>query len=472
MWHREEKNRMLFHLFSQHANGYVTFPSAVGPFTVSTQPLAGTVMDLCSDNGTTIDRGTRYAGDPLHPNEFDTDAGDGTVNNNDRVTVRDPGHKYIIPRGERLAVDAPFAAHAVFKIRKISGSPGSRIRHGDVVALGAVQPLDPSRRPDQQRLRWLEANPDDNNPGTDPVKLGGLSMNPGGDSQRFRLFEANLLLGEAKLGTSDRGLPLEMTASGSLKIRLAHEGLPNKSRVLVRFTSVDAGGFTFGTNNTSVAPLGDAGTLTVEVPEGVREVAVPMKCTFPCAGSPCARAAGLESRHIGELTIVDSGMAAWEAHDRDGTKPRSIGIELVRWRDYLRVSFGEVELGESDDSILHIANGSRPKLVVRSGPERLRAIPGGYALVASIAPFPAPTFVTTSTTPVPAPSGPASPLMAFSADRSFTHTIEYEAVAGPAGGGMDLFCVTVDIVPLSRRRVTNREPFFQRFRCQFGLMVV
>ena len=180
----------------------------------------------------------------------------------------------------------------------------------------------------------------------------------------------------------------------------------------------------------------------------------------------------VESRLIGELTIVDSGMAAWEAHDRDGTKPRSIGIELVRWRDYLRVSFGEVELGESDDSILHIANGSRPKLVVRSGPERLRAIPGGYALVASIAPFPAPTFVTTSTTPVPATSGPASLLMAFSADRSFTHTIEYEAVAGPAGGGMDLFCVTVDIVPLSRRRVTNREPFFQRFRCQFGLMVV
>lgn len=463
---------MLFHLFSQHANGYVTFPSSAGPFTVSTQPLAGTVMDMCYDTGSSIDRGARYSGDPSRSNEFDTDAGDGTLNNNDRVTIRDPGHKYMTPRGERLTVDAPFAAHAAFKIRKISGSPGNRIRHGDVVALGAVQPLDPSRRPDRQQLRWLEANPDDNDPGTDPVKLGGLSMNPGGDSQQFRFFEANLLLGEAKLGTSDRGASFESTASGSLKIRLAHEGLPNKSRVLVRFTSVDAGGFTFGPNNTTVTPFSGASTLSVEVAPGAREVAVPLKCTFPRAGNPCARAAGLETRHIGEVTIVDAGMAAWESTGRQGTQPRAVGIDMVRRQDFMRVSFGGTELGESDDSILFVAAGSTPRLVVRSGPERLQAIPRGYALVASIAPFPAPGFATTATTPAPAQRRGTNPIINFNADRSFSHTIDYEPFTATAAGGIDLFCVSVDIVALSRRPIPGRDPLFQRYRTQFGLMVV
>lgn len=471
MWQREEKSKMLFHLFSQHANGYVTFPSSAGPFTVSTQPGAGTAIDLCSESGASIICGARFSGNPDFANAFDVGAEDTRVNNNDRVTLRSPADRYMTPRGERLATDAPFAAHAIFKIRKVSGSPGSRIRHGDFIALGAVQPIDPSRRPDRQQLRWLEANPDDNDPGTDPVKLGGLSMNPGGDSQKFLFFETNLLVAEAKLGTSDR-IPLEMTATGALKIRLSHEGLPNSSRVLVRFTSVDAGGFTFGVNNTPVSPLGGPVTLTAEIPKGAREFSLPLKCLMPRAGSPCARAAGLESRHLGELSIVDAGMAAWEATGREGTQPRAIGIEMIRLRDFLRVSFGGVELGETDDSILHVADGSRPKLVVKSGPEKLRAIPGGYALVASIVPFPAPTFATTAATPVPARRGQTNPLISFAADRSFTHTTEYEPIFGPAGGGIDLYCVSVDVVPLSRGRLTNRQPFFQRYRCQFGLMVL
>ena len=204
---------MLFHLFSQHANGYVTFPTNVGPFTISTQPGPGTVMDLCRDNGSTIDRGARYSNDPSRANEFDVDAGSGTLNSDDRVTVRNPANKYMTPRDQRLTVDAPFAGHAHFKMKKLSGSPGARIRHGDLVALGAYQPYDPSRSPNTQRLRWLEANPDDNDPGTDPVKLGGLSMNPGGDSQRFRFFEANSASGRSQVehdgsqsASRDRGL--------------------------------------------------------------------------------------------------------------------------------------------------------------------------------------------------------------------------------------------------------------------------
>ncbi len=462
---------MLFHLFSQHANGYVTFPTNVGPFTISTQPGPGTVMDLCRDNGSTIDRGARYSNDPSRANEFDVDAGSGTLNNDDKVTVRNPANKYMTPRDQRLTVDAPFAGHALFKMKKLSGSPGARIRHGDLVALGAYQPYDPSRSPNAQRLRWLEANPDDNDPSTDPVKLGGLSMNPGGDSQRFRFFEANLLLGEARLSTTDGNPPLETVASGSLKIRLAHEGLPNRSRVLVRFTSVDVGGFTFGANATTVTPIGDAGTLTVEIPEGAREFSVPLKCVFPRAGSPCARAAGLETRNLGSLTIVDSGMAAWSATGRQGTQPRTVGIDMVRAMDFLRVSFGGMSLAANEDSIFHVADGMPARLVIRSGTARLPAVPRGYALVASITPFPAPGFATTPATAVPTRSAPMDPRISFAADRSFTYTITFDPLVGPGPSRLDLFCVTVDVIPLSPQRTVRGVQIPPRLRCQFGLTV-
>jgi len=462
---------MLFHLFSQHANGYVTFPTNVGPFTVSTQPGPGTAMDLCYDNGSTIDRGARYSNDPSRANEFDVDAGSGTLNSDDRVTVRNPANKYMTPRDQRLTVDAPFAGHALFKMKKLSGSPGARIRHGDLVALGAYQPYDPSRSPNAQRLRWLEANPDDNDPSTDPVKLGGLSMNPGGDSQRFRFFEANLLLGEANLSTTDVNPPLETRAAGSLKIRLAHEGLPNSSRVLVRFTSVDVGGFSFGMNATPVTPIGDSGTLTVEIPEGAREFSVPLTCVFPRAGSPCARAAGLESRNLGSLTIVDSGMAAWSATGRQGTQPRTVGIDLVRAMNYLRISFGDRSLMPDEDSILHIADGRPARLVIRSGTARLPAAPRGYAVVVSVAPFLAPGFVTTEATAVPTRSVATDPRISFAADRSFTHTITFDPLVGPGPSRLDLFCMTVDVIPLSPQRVIRGVRIPPRLRCQFGLVV-
>lgn len=462
---------MLFHLFSQHANGYVTFPSGVGPFTISTQPGHGTVMDLCRDNGTTIDRGVRYSNDPSRPDEFDVDAGSGTLNGDDKVTVRNPANKYMTPRDQRLTTDAPFAGHALFKIKKLSGSPGSRIRHGDLVALGAYQPYDPSRSPNAQRLRWLEANPDDNDPGTDPVKLGGLSMNPGGDSQRFRFFETNLLLGEAKLSTTDLNPILETRASGSLKIRLAHEGLPNRSRVLVRFTSVDVGGFAFGANATTVTPLADSGTLTVEIPEGAREFSVPLTCVFPRAGSPCARAAGLETRNLGSLTIVDSGMAAWSATGRQGTQPRTIGIDMVRAMNYLRVSFGGISLMPDADSIFHVAGAMPARLVVQSGPVRLPPAPRGYAIVVSITPFPAPGFATTATTPVPTRSAVMDPRISFAADRSFTHTINFDPLVSPGPSRLDLFCVTIDVVPLSRPTSSRWMQPPPRLRCQFAVTV-
>lgn len=462
---------MLFHLFSQHANGYVTFPSTVGPFTISTQPGHGTVMDLCRDNGSSIDRGVRYSNDLSRTNEFDVDAGSGTLNGDDKVTIRNPAAKYMTPRDQRLTTDASFAGHALFKIKKLSGSSGSRIRHGDLVALGAYQPYDPSRSPNAQRLRWLEANPDDNDPGTDPVKLGGLSMNPGGDSQRFRFFETNLLLGEARLSTTDRNPPLETTAAGTLKIRLAHEGLPNKSRVLVRFTSVDVGGFTFGANATTVTPLGDSGTLTVEIPEGAREYSVPLRCVFPRAGSPCARAAGLETRNLGSLTIVDSGMAAWSATGRQGTQPRTIGIDMVRAMDYLRVSFGGMALAANEDSIFHIVDGMPARLVIQSGTARLPAAPRGYAVVASIMPFPAPGFATTATTPVPTRASAMDPRITFAADRSFTYTINFDPLVGPGPNRLDLFCVTIDVIPLSPQRTIRGVQIPPRLRCQFALMV-
>lgn len=462
---------MLFHLFSQHANGYVTFPSNVGPYTVSTQPGPGTAMDLCYDNGSSIDRGVRYSADPLRTNEFDVDAGDGTLNSNDKVTIKGPTNKYMTPREQRLTIDAPFAGHAQFKIRKLSGSPGARIRHGDLVALGAYQPFDPSRSPSAQRLRWLEANPDDNDPSTDPVKLGGLSMNPGGDSQRFRFFEGNLLLGEATLSTTDRIPPLETTASGTLKIRLAHEGLPNKSRVLVRFTSVDVGGFSFGVNATPVAPFGDAGTLPVEIPEGTREVSVPLKCVFPRAGSPCGRAAGLETRNLGSLTIVDSAMAEWSATNRHGTRPRTVGINMVRAMDYLQVSFGGIALTPDSDSIFHVAGAMPARLVVKSGAARLPPVLRGYALVASITPFPAQGFATTAATPIPTRPVAMDPRITFAADRSFTYTLDFDPLIPPGSGRLDLFCVTIDVVPLSPQRMVRGMQIPPRVRCQFGLIV-
>lgn len=79
---------MLFHLFSPSANGYVTLPAAGGAYSVTTQPVAGTVFDLCGSHGRTIDRGLRYNREGTgFITEGDYEGGSDTLVSNDFVDI-------------------------------------------------------------------------------------------------------------------------------------------------------------------------------------------------------------------------------------------------------------------------------------------------------------------------------------------------------------------------------------------------
>lgn len=366
-----------------------------------------------------------------------------------------------------------------FTIRKISGS--GRIRHGDTVALGAFQPYDPRRRPDAQQYRWLQADPDDNNSATKEVILGGKSLNPGGDSQRFVFFEANLVVGTANLDVSDAA-PREALPSGSLNLRLSHEGLPNGSTVQIRFTSLFGQSFRFGSSGAVLTPPFDT-IHSVSVPQGVNAVSLPLSVVAPTRDDPVGRfvdafnglsgdalnrAAG---NPLGKLTVIDSGVFSWNGVD-DGiyqSSPRAVDVNGVRVQDYLQISFGGTEIGPTIDGVIINASSPAPRLVVSAGPRRLNALrpQGRYFFAVSITPFPANAHSNQIS-----PSPLIDPILSMPANGAFSRTVNFNPIPAPTSpGGRDNYAVEVHAIPnIPSRRVPLRPlPHVMR---RFGLIVL
>jgi hypothetical protein len=465
---------MLVHLFSPSANGYLTLPAGGGAYSVSTRPISGTVIDLCGSHGRTIDRGLRYNRDGTAIiADGEDEGGYDTLANNDVVTLRAPNGHYVTPRNQTLTLEPVTWAQAQFKIRKVSGSSGSTIRHGDMIALGAVQPYDPSRSPNSQRLRWLQADPEDNDPATNSVVLGGLSTTFGGASQQFRFLEGNLLLGEATLKISDRTPPGEALPSGDLLIKLSHEGLPNASTVLVKFNAINAVNFAFGSGSAHVLPSGGE-QFAVNVPPGARDVRVPVRCVSPSNADPCARLAAsigsnAASDIVGSLTIVDQAMAAWSGSGRDGTLPRLVTMRSAHANDFITVSLAAVRAGAGVSAISddggHVFTAGNNNFALRvSSTKGLPPSSRGYAIVVAPTAFPAAGFVTTPATPVPVRVSGDPPTLSLNRAGAFNHTTVFRAT--PAMGGLDLFCVNITIVALGQNAMPTR------ISRRFGLVVL
>jgi hypothetical protein len=465
---------MLFHLFSPSANGYVTLPAGGGAYSVSTQPVPGTVFDLCGSHGRTIDRGLRYNREgTAFITDGEYEGGYDTLASNDIVTLRAPNGRYVTPRNQTVTLEPVSWAQAQFKIRKVSGSSGSTIRHGDMIALGAVQPYDPSRSPSTQQCRWLQADPEDNNPATNPVILGGLSTTFGGASQQFRFLEGNLLLGEATLKISDRIPPGEAMPAGDLVIRLSHEGLPNASTVLVKFNTINAASFAFGSGNAHVLPSGGE-QFSVAVPSGARSVRVPVRCVSPANFDACARLGAFfnnnsAAKDVGSLSIVDQAMTAWSASGRHGTQPHLVTMRSEHADDFIKVSLANVRGGAdvfpiNDDGGQVISAGNRSFSIRVASTRGLPPLPGGYYLVPIVTAFPAPAFATTEATPLPIRVSGDPAELDLDRDGSFKHTTRFQVPAGISG--LHLFCVTIHVLP--RRQVA--QPV--RLNRRFGLVVL
>lgn len=431
---------MLFHLFSPHANGYVTLPTGTD-FTVSRTPTAGTVMDLCGENGLPIDRGMRFGAN----NSF-VQSGEDTLENNDIVTIGAPNNRFVRPVGTDIVVQNVTARMARFRIRKLSGG-GRTIRHGDTVALGALQPYDARRGPQAQQYRWLQADPDDSNPSTKEVILGGRSLNPGGESQRFLFLEANLVAATARLKVSD-AMPGETMPTGTLDIRLSHEGLPNGSTVNVRFTALNGQSFRFGSSGLVVTPPFNM-VHPVRVPAGSNAVSVPLTVVSPTMSDPVARfyeGGGLgnpePNSQLGELSVVDAGMFFWNGFDRDGASPRPTAIDSERLGDYLRLNFDRVLLGSRTVGAIIRASAPTPRLVVSAGPRRLPPFPGGrYYFAVSVQPFPEGAH-TNQIVAQPL----VDPILTLSADGRFTRTVTFAPIPSPVSPeGFDRYSVHVFI---------------------------
>jgi hypothetical protein len=460
---------LLFHLFSPHAGGYVTFPASGGPYSVSTKPGPGTVIDLCGSDGRTIERGLYFdasgTGFADTAARGDEELGYDTLENNHTVTMRHPSQAYVTPRGANVTLENVSWGQAQFRIRKVGGSSGSRIRHGDTIALGAKQPYDPRRSPSAQQFRWLQADPEDNNPTTNPVILGGLSVNPGGASQRFTFLEGNLLAGEANLTVSDVVPPGEMIPSGALKLRLSHEGLPNGSTALVRFTSVNAAMFSF--NSSGPMPFNaSAPPFAINVPPGTRELSLPLNLISPTLGDPCARFAAFLNGTLvgpGALTVVDAGMESWTGSSHDGATPRGVGINSARAADWFDISMsgsagelfmdGAIFIGGADD-IFTVTVRSRRGVSLPPVPGPIPTIAGsGYTISVVAMPFPAPGFATDANTPPPVRVSGDSPILTLARNRSFVHRTRFRALPR---GTADMFCIQVDIQPYRRTLTTVR----------------
>lgn len=450
---------MLFHLFSQHANGYVTFPATGGAYSISSRPGVGTVIDLCGSSGQTIERGLYYNDAPNGPGFSDTrgdELGYDTLEHNGIVTMAHPSGRFITPRGSALTLEAVQPSSAQFQIKKVGGSSGRRIRHGDKVALGALQPYNAKRRPDAQQRRWLQADPPDNDPTTNPVILGGLSVNAGGDSQNFIFLEGNLLLGEANLTVSDRTPPGEARPNGALKLRLSHEGLPNGSAARIRISAIKAQGFSLGASGvTTFNPA--APPLTVNVPAGARELSLPMALVSPTASDACARFAALLQgvpSSGGGLDVIDVGMSAWAGTQHDGATPRGVGIKVSRAKDWMDIAFsGSIGFSDDDGALFSRGGNSNAFTVtVRSTGQRLPPVPGpiprlagsGYVCSVTVTPFVSPGFATTADTPPPTRSAGASPVLPIARDGSFSYSATFTATPRPV---VDFFCIQVDIHP-------------------------
>ena len=434
---------MLFHLFSPSASSYVTFPSASGgPYSVSTKPGPGTVIDLCGPRGVTISRGLFYA--PSGPG-FVTTRGDvhgyDSLNNDDTVTMRHPSQRYITPRGSSVTLESVTWAQAQFKIRKVGGSSGSSIRHGDTIALGAKQPFDPRRRPDQQQYRWLQADPEDNDPATNPVVLGGLSLNPGGPSQRFTFLEGNLLEGDADLTVSDRVPPGEMLSAGSLRLRLSHEGLPNGSTARLRFTAIAADTFSFNSSGPTIFDAA-APIRAINVPPGVRELSFPLSLFSMTLGDPCTRFARLLTNTIvapGAFSVVDEGMEDWSGSAHDGGTARAVGITSRRALDWLQISLsgsvgdasqdtdGYVLVGGADDTFtVTVRSAKGVGLPPIPGPLP-RIVGSGYTISVVAMPFPFPVFATDANTRPPQRISGDSPILVLNREGGFLHRTRFRA---------------------------------------------
>ena len=434
---------MLFHLFSPSANGYVMLPVTGGTFAVSFAPGPRTVMDMCGVDGVSIDRGIRFG-----PSNNFVAGGLGTLKNKNTVTIRAPDGSFVRPLGTDVILRNNDPWGSRFVIRKLGGSGGDTIRHGDTVALGAIQPYDPRRKPSAQQCRWLQADPNDFNPSTKEVILGGLSLNPGGDSQRFTFLEGNLVLGEAVLKVSD-AMPGEALPSGSLDLLLSHEGLPNGSTILVRFTGAQARSVRFGTAGSAVPPSFTT-VFPIPVPRGSSAVSIPLSMADPTMADPVERFRVVgnsftnrpEGNNLGEVTVVDSGMSSWIGQDYDGASPRAIGINGVRLQDYLRISFGGAPFSPVTDGLTVNASGPRPRLIVSSGPRRLPPFPNGrYFFAVSIAPFPAGAHANQITM---APL--VDPILVLAPDGSFSRTVTFNPIPTPMST-IELYEVGVFVIP-------------------------
>ncbi len=447
---------MLFHLFSPHANGYVTFPTAGGPYGVSTRPGPGTVIDLCGSNGLTISRGIYFASSGSGFSSTNGDEGLDTLNNNDIVTMRHPSQQYVTPRGTTLTLEFVSWPQAQFKIRKVGGSSGATIRHGDTIALGARQPLDPTRAPRAQQCRWLQADPDDNNPTTNPVVLGGLSLDPGGASQRFVFLEGNLIDAEANLGVSDSIPPGELVPSGLLKLRLSHEGLPNGSTALVRFTTINAALFSFNSSGPTIFNSA-APPIAINVPPGTRELSLPLSFHMPALGDPCERFLSLFGGAFdfpGAFSVAEAGMLSWMGSSHHGTGTRSVSINRERAEDWLEISMTGSASQVSQDGAIFITGLDDTFTITVSSKKGvgLPPIPGpiprvagsGYTISVVVMPFPAPGFATAPDTPPPERLGGDPPILVLGRDRRFVHRTRFRGLPRNVA---DMFCIQVNIQP-------------------------
>ena len=449
---------MLFHLYSPSANAYVTLPGGSGVFGLSTRPTAGTAIDMCGATGNSIRRGV-YLNSSEDGFVTSTDGdGDQTLNHNTIVTMRDPGNRFITPDNHDIKLGGTLGfGSAQFIIKRVAGS--GRIRHGDMVGIGARLPPN-----DPDHYYWLEANPTGQ-----PVKLGGRSRIFGGPSQQFRFLEGNIVIGSADLSVSDRSPPGEALPRGVLKVKLSHEGLPNGSVVAVRFNSLFAQSFNFNSGMVHALPPGGQ-TFSVTVPPGSREVSLPLNCVSPTLVDGCARFAAMFSpgaedpRKLGSLSIVDTGMSAWNgaAYSHQGTSPRDIDIKSVAAEDFMRVTIDGTPMANTD-GLVHTGSGLRVR--VTRGATRLPPSTRGYAIVVSLSPFPTPTFpATTPPTPVPAIRSGLGGVLRLNRGGMFTHNVTFAPfVRGPA---LNLFCLSVHIVTLGN--VMGQAPHYIR---RFGILV-
>lgn len=422
----------LIHLY-QKDFGYVGYQHPNGGLRIVPTAREGSVLEICHGNGSPIT---------------------GPIASEQQVCLRDPAGRYFRPNGSSLSIGNASPLNCRFKIRKISGSGGSTIRHGDKVALGALQALN-------TRCRWLQ--------GDSNVGIGGLSNTYGGETQQFKYLEVNDMELFTGLGQSDRVLDTPNIEAG-LTVSLSHEGVPKGSHFSVKFEKVLAEKYKFN-NGPSARPSAAGETFMFQIGEGTRSQRLPFVLESPMHTDPCARYALKQQTNpgsvplMGKLTVTNLALIPWASPTRPGTQPKNHDLRYFMTRDFMNVTVGRLPLdGENELGVPRLGavfpSGDQFAafpVTITQGSTPLP--PGDWMCVVSASAFPAgPPFQTTSSTPAPSAPG-QNPVITFGSGRSFSHAVTFAAETPPNPARKDLFCIDVKLIG----RGANPTIFNRRF---------